>query len=112
MMAPTKKKPKKPEKTGVNDSDEELQQIATFIHSVGPEIPWHVTRFYPAYKMQDVSPTELKTLRRARDIGLATGLRYVYEGNVPGEGGREYLLLPLQGIIDRTLWLLFANQQY
>jgi pyruvate formate lyase activating enzyme len=74
---------------GINDSDEELRQIAEFICSVGPEIPWHVSRFYPAYKMVDVSPTDMKTLRRAREIGLAAGLRYVYEGNVPGEGGEN-----------------------
>jgi pyruvate formate lyase activating enzyme len=74
---------------GLNDSEEELTQIAEFICSVGEEIPWHVTRFYPAYQMFDRPPTPLDTLRRARRIGLAAGLRYVYEGNVPGEGGEN-----------------------
>ncbi|HSF29288.1 MAG TPA: radical SAM protein [Candidatus Tectomicrobia bacterium] len=44
---------------GVNDSDEELRQIAAFVQSVGPDVPWHVTQFYPAYKMLDRRPTPL-----------------------------------------------------
>jgi pyruvate formate lyase activating enzyme len=74
---------------GVNDSDEELTDIARFIRSVGAEVPWHVTQFYPTYEMLDRPPTPVQTLRRARRIGLDAGLRYVYEGNVPGEGGEN-----------------------
>ncbi|MEM2896100.1 MAG: AmmeMemoRadiSam system radical SAM enzyme [Candidatus Bathyarchaeia archaeon] len=73
----------------LNDSDEELRKIAEFIRSVGEEIPWHVSQFYPAYKLQDLPRTPTATLRRARDIGLEVGLRYVYEGNVPGEVGEN-----------------------
>jgi pyruvate formate lyase activating enzyme len=71
---------------GVNDSDKELRHIAEFIRSVGPEVPWHVSQFYPAYKMVDRPETPVATLRRAREIGLSAGLHYVYEGNVPGQG--------------------------
>ncbi len=74
---------------GLNDSTEELREIARFIHSVSPAIPWHVTAFYPIYKMMDRDPTPVATLRKAREIGLAEGLHYVYEGNVPGEGGEN-----------------------
>ena len=74
---------------GVNDSDEELTQIAEFICSVSETIPWHVSAYYPAYKMFNHPPTSTSTLRRARNIGFAAGLRYVYEGNVPGEGGEN-----------------------
>ena len=73
----------------INDSDEELTQIAEFIASISPAIPWHVSRYYPAYRMWEHAPTTVHTLRRARDIGLGCGLRYVYEGNVPGEGGEN-----------------------
>ncbi|UCD73302.1 MAG: AmmeMemoRadiSam system radical SAM enzyme [Candidatus Bathyarchaeota archaeon] len=73
----------------LNDSTEELQQIADFIVSVGKEIPWHVTRFYPHYKLLNLPPTPIETLQRAREIGLESGLKYVYEGNVPGEGGEN-----------------------
>ena len=74
---------------GLNDSSEELRDIAKFIKSVDPGIPWHVTAFYPTYKMTDREPTPVETLRRARDIGLTEGLRFVYEGNIPGEGGEN-----------------------
>jgi pyruvate formate lyase activating enzyme len=74
---------------GLNDTEEELQAIADFVRSVGVEVPWHVSQFYPAYKMRDVPVTPLETLRRAGEIGRAAGLRYVYEGNVPGEPGED-----------------------
>jgi pyruvate formate lyase activating enzyme len=74
---------------GLNDSDEELRRIAAYIHSVGKEIPWHVTAFYPAYQMRDRPATGIATLRRAREIGLTEGLRYVYQGNVAGEEGEN-----------------------
>lgn len=74
---------------GLNDSADELRRIATFVRSVGPEVPWHVSGFTPAYKMMDRERTPVDTLRRARDIGLEAGLRYVYEGNVPGEDGEH-----------------------
>ena len=71
---------------GHNDSEEELRRIAEFIRSVDPDIPWHVSRFHPTYKLIDQPRTPVKTLQRARQIGFEAGLRYVYEGNVPGEG--------------------------
>jgi pyruvate formate lyase activating enzyme len=69
-----------------NDSEAELREIAGFIRSVGEDVPWHVTRFHPTYKLMDQPRTPLDTLMRARRIGLKAGLRYVYEGNIPGEG--------------------------
>ncbi len=73
-----------------NDSDDELRAIARFIaEKVGVDTPWHVTQFYPTYKLTDQPRTPVSTLRRARQIGLDSGLRYVYEGNVPGEGGEN-----------------------
>jgi len=75
---------------GLNDSDAELQGIASFIvENLGIDTPWHVSQFYPTYLMTDRPRTPVSTLRRARDIGRAAGIRYVYEGNVPGEGGEN-----------------------
>jgi pyruvate formate lyase activating enzyme len=71
---------------GVNDSDEELRAIATFLRAIGADVPWHVSPFSPAYKMMDRPITPVATLRRAAEIGREAGLRHVYEGNVPGEG--------------------------
>jgi pyruvate formate lyase activating enzyme len=73
---------------GFNDSDEELRDIARFLASVSPDIPWHVTAFHPDYKMTDRAATAARTLIRAAEIGLAEGLRYVYAGNLPGRVGR------------------------
>ncbi|HTG82998.1 MAG TPA: radical SAM protein, partial [Geobacteraceae bacterium] len=73
-----------------NDSDPELMGLARFIaDKVGVETPWHVTQYYPTYKLTASPRTPVETLRRARRIGLDAGLRYVYEGNVPGEGGEN-----------------------
>ncbi|MBJ6723535.1 AmmeMemoRadiSam system radical SAM enzyme [Geomesophilobacter sediminis] len=73
-----------------NDDRGELKGIADFIvNDLGPEVPWHVTQFYPTYLLTKEPRTPLATLREARRIGLDAGLRYVYEGNVPGEGGED-----------------------
>lgn len=73
----------------VNDSDEKLRGLAEFILSVGAEIPWHVSRFHPTYKMTDIPSTPIKTVIKARQIGLDVGLRYVYTGNIPGDDGEN-----------------------
>ena len=74
----------------VNDSPEELTDIASFIAGeLGPETPWHVTRFHPDYQFHGVYATPADTLRHAREIGLEAGLRYVYVGNIVGEGGED-----------------------
>jgi pyruvate formate lyase activating enzyme len=73
----------------LNDSEKELRKIAEFIKDVGEDTPWHITQFYPTYKLIDLPRTPVTTLRRAREIGLDAGLRYVYEGNVPGETGES-----------------------
>lgn len=74
---------------GYNDSEDFLNWTAEFIQSVDPAMPWHVTQFYPTYKLLDKPRTPVGILRKARDIGLNAGLKYVYEGNVPGEGGEN-----------------------
>lgn len=70
---------------GENDSDEELESIAGFLADLSPEIPWHVCRFFPQYEFSQKKATEVKSIERARSIGLEAGLRYVYAGNVAGE---------------------------
>jgi len=66
---------------GLNDSVAELEKITAFLFNVSPEIVWHISAFHPAHKLTDRSPTPLATLNRARNIGLAAGLKYVYIGN-------------------------------
>jgi len=74
---------------GFNDGDEQLGAIAGFLAGVDPAIPWHVSRFHPDYKWIDRRPTPPATLERAREIGRAAGLRYVYTGNIPGDDGEK-----------------------
>ena len=72
---------------GLNDSDGELRDIAGFLVSVSPDIPWHVTAFHPDYRMTGPPPTPARTLLRAAEIGREAGLRFVYAGNLPGRTG-------------------------
>ena len=67
---------------GINDKEEELRDIAHFLKNIGADVPWHVTRFHPAYKLQDLSSTPSAVLRRAHEIGMEEKLRYVYAGNL------------------------------
>jgi pyruvate formate lyase activating enzyme len=73
----------------LNDSDKEFEEIAQFIVSLGPEVPWHISAFYPTYKMLGLPRTPASLLHRAREIGMRAGLRYVYCGNIPGEVGED-----------------------
>ncbi|MEN8141471.1 MAG: AmmeMemoRadiSam system radical SAM enzyme [Thermodesulfobacteriota bacterium] len=95
---------------GWNDSPAELRDIARFIHSVDPAIPWHVSGFYPSYKMLDRPPTSHAALARARKIGLDQGLAHVYAGNMPGEGG-ESTSCPACGteLLDRFGYQILRN---
>ena len=75
---------------GRNDDPKELESLARFlVDAMGPETPWHVSRFHPTYRLTDTPPTPLHTLLTAREIGINAGLRYVYTGNVPGESGED-----------------------
>jgi pyruvate formate lyase activating enzyme len=69
---------------GENDDPGELRALtAWLVENLGPETPWHVSRFFPAFRMLDVPPTPIATLRRAVEIGREAGLVHVYAGNAP-----------------------------
>jgi pyruvate formate lyase activating enzyme len=67
---------------GYNDDSEELKLIAQFLTDIDPMIPWHVTAFYPTYKLTEAAPTSETILKKAVEIGKNTGLSYVYQGNM------------------------------
>jgi pyruvate formate lyase activating enzyme len=70
----------------VNDDPAELRDIAQFVAGeLGVETPWHISRFFPTYKMTDAPPTPISMLEEAYTIGRQAGLRHVYKGNAPGE---------------------------
>jgi len=69
----------------LNDSPEELKKMCSWIkENLGEDIPLHFTRFSPAYKLTKLFPTPIENIERAYNIAKATGLKYVYVGNVPG----------------------------
>ncbi len=73
---------------GLNDSDAELTQLAEWVAGdLGVDVPLHFSAFHPDYRMRDIPPTPVATLRRARQIAMRAGLRYVYTGNVHDREG-------------------------
>jgi pyruvate formate lyase activating enzyme len=95
----------------LNDSDREFEEIAQFILSLGQEVPWHISAFYPTYKMLNLPRTPASTLLRAREIGMKAGLRYVYCGNIPGRGGED-TFCPHCGekVIERVGFQVIKNE--
>jgi len=65
-----------------NDSEKELSEISNFIAGISKNIPWHVSKFHPDFKMQNKTETPDKILKMAFDVGKKTGLKYVYIGNI------------------------------
>jgi pyruvate formate lyase activating enzyme len=75
---------------GVNDSENELKAIARWIRdSLGPKVPWHVTRFYPALRFKHLMPTDLSKLELAEKFGKNTGLSFIYLGNINSVNGQS-----------------------
>jgi pyruvate formate lyase activating enzyme len=90
---------------GLNDDEHELRDIAQFIKTdLGVDVPWHVSRFFPAYKMEHWQETPIRSLLRARDVGREMGLRYVYLGNIPQEEGAENTMCPGCGTVVIRRW--------
>lgn len=73
-----------------NDSDQEIRKLCAWVRDhLGPETPIHFSRFYPMYKLTNLSPTPVATLLRAQDIAKSEGLQFVYIGNVPSQTGEN-----------------------
>jgi len=68
---------------GINDQSGQLETIARFIaEELGPDVPWHISRFFPAWKMADTPVTPLETMAMAKKIGEKAGLKYIHTGNI------------------------------
>jgi pyruvate formate lyase activating enzyme len=75
---------------GENDSTEEISdEVRWVVENLGPGVPMHFTAFHPDYRMMDRPSTPASTLRRAREIAMAAGVRYAYTGNVWDPGGQS-----------------------
>ncbi|GJQ58355.1 MAG: AmmeMemoRadiSam system radical SAM enzyme [Candidatus Scalindua sp.] len=74
----------------LNDSPEELKAMCSWIKmNLGTDVPIHFTRFHPTYKIKNLPPTPIKTLERARNIAIESGLNFAYIGNLPGHPGEN-----------------------
>ncbi len=67
---------------GVNDDEKQLGEIARFLASISKDIPWHISRFFPAYKMPETPITPIETLKMAETLGKKAGLKYIHLGNI------------------------------
>ncbi len=94
---------------GYNDSNEQLRDIAEFLAGVNPDIPWHVSAFHPTYMLRDAPPTSPAIIRRAMGIGREAGIRYIYAGNVPGEGEDTHCHSCGELLIERFAYRITRN---
>jgi pyruvate formate lyase activating enzyme len=74
----------------LNDSADEMQQMSKWVvKNLGPDVPMHFTRFHPTYRVNNLPPTPVATVERARQTALDAGVRYAYVGNVPWNEGEN-----------------------
>ena len=69
---------------GINDDMEMIRRMCRWLCENGlATAPLHFSRFFPRYKMQEIAPTPVQTLRMAQQVALEEGIQHVYLGNVP-----------------------------
>ena len=95
---------------GHNDGDDEVKRLSEWIvTTLTPDVPLHFSAFHPDYKMTDVPPTPPATLRRARTLALAAGVRHVYVGNVHDrEADTTFCPTCKQPVIERDWYEILA----
>jgi pyruvate formate lyase activating enzyme len=64
-----------------NDSKDDIKHLVDFIANLNNEIPLHISRFYPNYRMKDKEATGIDKLLLAKEIAESAGLKYIYIGN-------------------------------
>ncbi|MBM3249642.1 MAG: AmmeMemoRadiSam system radical SAM enzyme [Candidatus Omnitrophica bacterium] len=94
---------------GENDSEKELSDIAEFIAGVDKDMPWHISRFHPDYQLIDKSPTPDATLKKAQELGLKSGLKFVYAGNVYGWGNDTCCPSCKKALVRREVFSILEN---
>ena len=87
---------------GLNDSKEELSDIANFIHGISDDIPWHISRFHGDYHLKHKNYTPIETMHMAEKLVKEAGLHFVYLGNVAGKGNNTYCYNCGEFLIDRS----------
>ncbi|MCJ7696630.1 MAG: hypothetical protein MUO40_14565, partial [Anaerolineaceae bacterium] len=71
---------------GINTNMEEMAELAEFIaKELGKETPWHISRYFPAYKFFKTGATSVRVINQIEEIGRKAGLQFVYTGNMTQE---------------------------
>lgn len=99
------------------DDQDMIREMCNWLYDKGfKDTPLHFSRFFPQYKLADLSPTPMATLKRARQIALESGLNYVYIGNAPELGGSTtncpqcgHLLIERIGFSIRKIAIVDGN---
>jgi pyruvate formate lyase activating enzyme len=96
----------------LNDDPKELEAMSRWIvQKLGPDVPIHFTRFHAMYKIQNLPPTPVKTLEKAREIALNAGIHFAYAGNVAGHPSENtYCPVCKEMLIRRDGYHVLRNQ--
>ncbi len=95
----------------INDTEQELTEIAEFIvKELGPDVPWHISRFMPIHRLKHLPPTPLSTLKLAKQIAKSVGLHYVYIGNIFTEPAHTHCPKCDQIIVHRKGYTTYLPQ--
>ena len=70
---------------GLNDGREEIKRLISFLLATDQDMPWHVSRFFPQYRMQNIPQTEPAEIEGILDLGVRMGLKFLYSGNLAAD---------------------------
>jgi pyruvate formate lyase activating enzyme len=70
---------------GLNDDCEEIKRLISFLLQLNDNIPWHVSRFFPHYQLQNIPPTAQDSIYKFLHLGAEMGLKYLYGGNLTAD---------------------------
>jgi len=97
---------------GANDSEEDLTKLCSWVkENLGADTPIHFSRFFPMYKLTNISPTPISSLTRAKKIATQIGLNFVYIGNVGQHlGENTYCPYCRQLLVKRIGYKVIENK--
>jgi pyruvate formate lyase activating enzyme len=70
---------------GLNDDREEVRRLISFLLDLGGDTPWHVSRFFPQYRLREIPRTDPSVIRETLELGAEMGLKFLYSGNVAAD---------------------------
>jgi len=83
----------------------EIEALAAAIARLSVDIPWHLLRFTPEYKLRRSQPTSPAKLDEAVQIARAAGLRYVYVERALADAGRTtHCPQCHHAVVERDIW--------